>query len=115
MIAHLAPTASKSAPARLSTSSRPVIAPYRTSVLARRVIPRPAHEPPLDPGLDLLVTRARVLTPHPLPVKVNPEVRHLERQPEPLRLRRVHRKLHTPILRQAIPRPGTTRAVRSSG
>jgi hypothetical protein len=31
------------------------------------------------------------------------EVRHLNRQPEPLRLRRVQRKLHTSILQQAIP------------
>jgi len=31
------------------------------------------------------------------------EVRHLNRQPEPLRLRRVQRKIHTTILQQAIP------------
>jgi hypothetical protein len=59
----------------------------RLTVLAGGVIPGPAHEPPLDPGLDFFLARAGVLAPHPLPVQVNAEVRHLQRQPEPLGLR----------------------------
>jgi len=63
-------------------------------MLARRVVPGPAHEPPLNPGLDLLVARAGMLTAHPLPVETDAKVGHLNRQPEPLRLRRVQRKFH---------------------
>jgi len=62
----------------------------------------------LDPGLDLLVARAGMLTAHPLPVKTDTKVGHLNRQPEPLRLRRVQRKFHILILRQAL-RPAQER------
>jgi hypothetical protein len=63
--------------ARVATASPPMIAHW------------PTHEPPLDPGLDLFVARPGVLAAHPLPVQIDTEVCHLNRQPEPLRLRRI--------------------------